>query len=152
MIDEASAPSAPFLALGDLEPAADLLKCLGHPHRLTIVCALMSGERAVSELERECAIRQPSLSQHLASLRDAGAITARRRAKSVIYKITDDRIVRIVEVLRSVFDTTSLTGACVGGKALSPRPLRDGGSPNENRPRPPAEAAFFAKVGPRELT
>ena len=63
---------APAITLEDVEPAAELLRSLASPQRLAIVCTLIEGERAVSELEATLGIRQPSLSQHLGSLREAG--------------------------------------------------------------------------------
>ena len=149
MPKNATPQAARVLALGDVEPAAEILKILGHPHRLMIVCALMKGERAVSELERELAIRQPSLSQHLGSLRDAGVIAPRRHAKSVIYRISDPRVAPIIVVLRSVFDP-SHTVAGPGDPAPT-TPMRETDVDNRVVPgaRIPREAAFFARVNPR---
>ncbi len=58
-----------------------LLKSLVNPHRLMIVRTPMEGERAVSELKAALKIRQPSLSQHLGSLREVGIISGRREGR-----------------------------------------------------------------------
>lgn len=151
MIHGASSQTERILALGHIERAAELLKALGHPHRLMIVCALMNGERAVSWLERELAIRQPSLSQHLGSLRDAGIIASRRHAKSVIYKISDVRIAPIIDVLRAGFDGVPQKDSGLREKELkgpiAEMAVRSGAVVNT---RAPGEAAFFARVGRRE--
>ena len=83
--------------------ASDLVKMLANPNRLAIVCFLMEHESAVAELEHELGIRQPTLSQQLGELRDAGLIEARRDGKAVIYRVDDDRARRLVLVLRELF-------------------------------------------------
>ena len=79
------------------------LKLLGNPQRLLIVCLLCEGEYAVGAIEERLSIRQPTLSQQLAALREAGAIEGRREAKAVIYYIADDRVRALVEALHAVF-------------------------------------------------
>lgn len=63
----------------------------------------MEQEAAVAELEEELGIRQPTLSQQLAELRDAGLIDGRREGKSIIYRVADDRAERLVDTLRDIF-------------------------------------------------
>jgi DNA-binding transcriptional ArsR family regulator len=48
-------------------------------NRLMIACVLLDGERSVGDLEAEPGLRQPSLSQQLAELRDSGIVEARRK-------------------------------------------------------------------------
>jgi DNA-binding transcriptional ArsR family regulator len=137
------------LAPGDVEPAADLLRSLANPQRLMIVCTLVEGERAVSELERELAIRQPSLSQHLASLREDGIISGRREAKAVFYRISDKRAALIVEALHAIFceparKTREQAVAGVSRSARSPRQLETRTAKKSPRV---SEAAFFARIG-----
>jgi DNA-binding transcriptional ArsR family regulator len=83
--------------------ASDLLKSIANPNRLSIVCMLLEGERSVSELETELGIRQPTLSQQLTELREAGIVATRRNAKRIIYRVADPRAARIVELLREMF-------------------------------------------------
>lgn len=138
---------APAITLEDVEPAAELLRSLASPQRLAIVCTLIEGERAVSELEATLGIRQPSLSQHLGSLREAGLIVGRREAKAVFYRVSDPRAAAVVEALHAIF--------CE--QRLAPRPLRGrhsglsvakrtGVSGRSAAPRQ-GEAAVFAVVG-----
>lgn len=130
-----------MLALGDVEPAADLLKSLANPHRLMIVCTLVEGERSVADLERELAIRQPSLSQHLGSLREAGIIAPRREAKSVFYRLSDERAIRVVETLHAIFCAPGLKGTLPTTKPIDvpqQKPLAR---------LLPTEAAKFARLG-----
>jgi ArsR family transcriptional regulator len=63
--------------------ASDFLKTLAHPHRLLILCHLAEGERSVGELERLLKLRQPTLSQQLARLREDGLVETRRTGKMI---------------------------------------------------------------------
>ena len=133
------------VALADVEPVAELLKSLANPHRLMIVCTLVEGERAVSELERDLDIRQPSLSQHLASLREAGLVVGRREAKAVFYRLADARAARVVEALHEIFCQPArrdrgLTGAAVPRETLPRAETRSSRTQV-------GDAAFFARIG-----
>ena len=77
-------------ALRRADELADIFKMLGNANRVKIVVFLDAKERSVSDIETALAIRQPTLSQQLGELRDAGLIIGRREAKSVIYALTDD--------------------------------------------------------------
>lgn len=68
---------------------AALLRLLGHPVRLHITLLLHQLPQTVSALEATLHIRQPTLSQHLAALREAGVVSATREAQSVTYAIND---------------------------------------------------------------
>lgn len=84
--------------------ASDLLKLIANANRLALVCYLMEREAQVGELEAELRIAQPSLSQQLSILREAGAITCKRYGKSMIYSVADPRIEQIVYRLREIFN------------------------------------------------
>jgi len=57
---------------------------MAHPNRLMILCILCEGERSVSELEQLLALRQPTVSQQLARLREDGLVKTRRQGKTSI--------------------------------------------------------------------
>jgi len=82
---------------------SELLKSIANPNRLSIVCMLLEGERSVTELETALAIRQPTLSQQLCALREAGVVACRREAKHVIYRVADQRAARLIGTLRDIF-------------------------------------------------
>lgn len=83
--------------------ASDLLKLIGNPNRLSIVCFLLEEESSVATLEEQLGIRQPTLSQQLSELRDAGIIEGRRDGKSIIYRVLDPRASQLVVALRGIF-------------------------------------------------
>lgn len=80
-------------------PAASLLKTMAHEGRLTILCHIGEGEKSVSELERLLNMRQASVSQMLARLREAGLVTTRREGKTIYYSLTDNDTIRVIDLL-----------------------------------------------------
>lgn len=87
---------------------ADLFKALAHPARVRILEVLRDGERSVKDLVPEVGIEASHLSQQLAILRRAQLVRARRAGASIFYSIKDRRIVRLLEVARSIL-LSSLT-------------------------------------------
>jgi DNA-binding transcriptional ArsR family regulator len=73
----------------------DALKALAHPVRLRIMKALSGTERNVGEIDDAADIGQPSLSQQLAVLRNAGLVKTRKEAKLVYYRIDDGRLAKV---------------------------------------------------------
>jgi DNA-binding transcriptional ArsR family regulator len=120
------------------EEISELLKLLGNPHRLLIAWLLCEGEYAVSEIEEKLGIRQPTLSQQLAALREAGVIEGRREAKAVIYRLVDARMRHILDALHRIFSPTGL-------QALSAESLPQSRPPVASS----AGAASFARVASR---
>lgn len=114
-----------------LRDAARLMRNLSNPNRLLIVCSLVEREHSVSELEDRLKIKQPVLSQQLAELRDAGIVEPRREAKSVFYRLSDEKTTRLVAALYEIF-----CGA-EGVKAIAAEPFALS---------PPVQAAVFAQV------
>ncbi len=89
--------------------AADLLRALSNPGRLTILCMLATGERTVGELERAVGLSQSALSQHLAVLRHKGLVKTRRFRQNVFYTIGDDRAMRVIDTLAGLYCPTAAT-------------------------------------------
>jgi DNA-binding transcriptional ArsR family regulator len=119
------------------EAASAFMKSLANPNRLMIACALLDGERSVGDLETDLGLRQPSLSQQLAELRESGVVEARREAKQVFYRISDQRAVALLATLHQIFcgEMPDLTPAVPAPQATPAR-------------RKFTEAAMFARVEP----
>jgi DNA-binding transcriptional ArsR family regulator len=83
--------------------ATDLLKLLGHPDRLMVLCQLKTGEQSVGELSRNLGIKQSPLSQHLARMRHEGVVKSRREAQTIYYSIDGEQVEKVVGVLYDVF-------------------------------------------------
>ena len=83
---------------------AELLKILANENRLLILCALMQGEKIVSQIgEYVPKIKQSSLSQHLNLLKTAGVLESNKQGQNVTYSISDHRVGEILAVLKKYY-------------------------------------------------
>lgn len=85
------------------QQAACLLKALANENRLMILCTLLEREMSVGELNARIPLSQSALSQHLASLREAGLLTTRKEAQTVFYRVQGDEVLKIITVLQSIY-------------------------------------------------
>lgn len=85
------------------ERAAQLLRVLGNPDRLLLLCQLAGGERSVGELQTALGILQPTLSQQLAVLRREALVSTRRDGKQIHYRISDPEALAVVATLYHLF-------------------------------------------------
>lgn len=83
--------------------ALALLKSLANIDRLTILCALIEGEKSVGEMELKLNIRQPTLSQQLGRLRIDGLVNTRRDSKVIYYSIASSDAEAVIEVLYNLY-------------------------------------------------
>jgi len=76
----------------NIDDIAKLLKLLGEPNRLRILCVLDDhSEHCVCEFEDHMPdVSQSLLSHHLADLRDAGMVTSEKRGQRSYYRLTED--------------------------------------------------------------
>jgi DNA-binding transcriptional ArsR family regulator len=91
--------------------ASDLMKLLGHPHRLMILCELNQGECSVGELSEKIGIAQSPLSQHLARMRHEGVVTSRREAQTVYYSLAGKEVSAVISLLYELYCHPSNRGA-----------------------------------------
>ena len=66
---------------------ADKLKVLADTTRLAVLESLMDRPQRVNELMDSLDVEQSLLSHHLAQLREAGLVEARRDGKAVLYQL-----------------------------------------------------------------
>lgn len=83
--------------------ACGLLKVLGNPDRLMLLCQLTQGEFRVGELESLLGITQPTLSQQLGVLRDENLVSTRREGKQIYYRIASPEAQALMQVLYEQF-------------------------------------------------
>lgn len=83
--------------------AEAFLKQLANSKRLMILCVLSEGELSVGDLNQRVPLSQSALSQHLAKLRAVGFVSTRRESQSIYYKLSDPRVVSIIQSLYQVF-------------------------------------------------
>lgn len=85
------------------QAAANLMKALANENRLMVLCTLLSGEMSVGELNARVPLSQSALSQHLASLREAGLVATRKEAQAVFYSLQGNEAQKIIAVLQSIY-------------------------------------------------
>ena len=83
--------------------AVATLKLLGNEDRLLLLCQLSQGESSVGDLEARLGIQQPTLSQQLGVLRHEGVVTTRRDGKRIFYRISEPRLLRLLETLYELY-------------------------------------------------
>lgn len=93
----------PIQMAASAEQAARFLKTLANPNRLLILCILSQGERSVGELEGLLKIRQPTLSQQLAILRDEALVETRREGKQIFYRLASEETERVIGLLYELY-------------------------------------------------
>ncbi|HEX5828770.1 MAG TPA: metalloregulator ArsR/SmtB family transcription factor [Candidatus Limnocylindrales bacterium] len=86
----------------DRQRSAAVARALGDPKRLCVLESLADGEASVGELAGRVSCQVPNMSQHLAVLRSAGLVTARRDGSTVYYRLSDPRILEACQLLQSL--------------------------------------------------
>lgn len=85
------------------EAVSELMKTLGNPKRLLILCQLAEGEKTVSDLARDTDMREAAVSQQLALLRKDGIVQARRDGQNMLYDLARDDVRKLIEFLYATY-------------------------------------------------
>src|SRR5690606_21900397 len=83
--------------------AAALLRSLANEQRLLVLCHLAEGELSVGQLLQRVDLSQSALSQHLATLRDAGLVATRRQAQQVFYSLAEGPAQSVMRTLHALY-------------------------------------------------
>ena len=117
--------------------ATELLKALGQPNRLMILCLLVERERPVGELATLLGARDSTISQHLSLLRRDGLVQARREGQTIWYAIASEPARRVLETLSAIYCAVPPAGAPdAGHNRLDPDP-GPAPAPPARSPAPP---------------
>lgn len=81
---------------------ADICAALADPRRILLLYELSEEPRNVGDLATELGISQPATSRHLKLLRERGLVQASRHGMSVVYNLTDHRLIEALDLLRNV--------------------------------------------------
>lgn len=83
-----------------LERAANVLKCVAHPMRISIIDLLEQRKRlTVTQLQQVLQIEQSLLSHHLINMRDKGIVNTHREGKNIYYSLTDTSLTDIIDLI-----------------------------------------------------
>ncbi len=77
-------------------------KTLADPNRLMMITELRSGEKTVGQIAKIIKINQPTASHHLAILREAGIVRARREGSSVYYSLATPKIAEACDIIHEI--------------------------------------------------
>ncbi len=83
--------------------ASNMMKLLGHQHRLMILCELKVSEKSVGELSNIVGISQSLVSQHLARMRHEDVVTSRRDAQVVFYALKEGPASILITTLYDIY-------------------------------------------------
>jgi DNA-binding transcriptional ArsR family regulator len=82
--------------------APDIFTVIGDARRRRILELLAAKEHSVGQLATELGIAQPSVTQHLAALREAGLVTSEKRGNSSIYTIEREPLKEVKNWIKSL--------------------------------------------------
>lgn len=79
---------------------------LGDPKRMQILYTLYDGPCNVTSIAESLNYPQPTVSRHLALLRQRGMLDSWREGTHVLYQISDKRIIDILDAMRELLKDT----------------------------------------------
>jgi DNA-binding transcriptional ArsR family regulator len=86
----------------NLERAANMLKAIAHPVRISIMKCLEDGEKkTVTEIHNQLGIEQSTASHHLVILKDRGVLASRREGKNTWYYLKYQNLKTILTCVSS---------------------------------------------------
>lgn len=109
--DRQSPPESPHEAVTPrsrrelFDTLAQVGRALGNGNRLELLERLAQAEASVEVLARFSGLSVANTSQHLQHLRRAGLVTSRRDGRQIVYRLTDDRIMSLLGLMREIAET-----------------------------------------------
>lgn len=92
---------------------ASVARVLGHPARIAILQQIIKSESCIcGDLVNEIGLAQPTISQHLRELKNAGIIKGDIEGTRVCYCINEDKWEEIKVLFNSFFDSRVKPGDC----------------------------------------
>jgi len=79
-----------------------ILKALADPTRLKIVELLKQGEICACKFVPLTKKAQPTVSQHLKNLENAGIVKSKKEGKMIFYSVVDPKIFDLIEIAKKV--------------------------------------------------
>lgn len=79
------------------DDAALILKALGHPLRLRLICGLSREPSNLTRIVQALGSPLSTVALHLGVLRRAGILVEERRGAEVVFEVADERVPRILQ-------------------------------------------------------
>jgi len=90
-------------ALEELELLyGNICQAVGDPKRIQILYTLHENPCHVTGIAEQLDLPQPTVSRHLALLKQRGLVKNERDGASVVYYLTDDRIIEVLDIMRQM--------------------------------------------------
>lgn len=119
----------PRLTAPQLRAAADTFALLSTPTRLHLAWLLARHEYDVGTLAEQTGATVAAVSQHLAKLRIAGLVTARREGRRQIYAVEDPHVLTLVA---QIFDHIAPDGSLAPDPPTPRHPAKE--PPGDSEP------------------
>lgn len=84
------------------DPFLDMLKALSDDSRLTLLRLLNEHERTVGDLAEAVRLTEPTVSHHLAKLREAGLVTLRMARNQRFYRVNADGLAKFKRLAANI--------------------------------------------------
>jgi ArsR family transcriptional regulator len=81
---------------------ANICQALADPKRILILYVLGEHPRHVTGLAELLDLPQPTISRHLRVLRQQSLVTAERDGATVVYRLSDRRIIEVLDTMRHI--------------------------------------------------
>lgn len=85
----------------------EVLNILSNPKRVEVVLKLADGEQSVTKLADQVDLSQSALSQHLAKMREAGVVKARRHGLVVYYRLAMPELIGLLKEVTRFLEASS---------------------------------------------
>jgi ArsR family transcriptional regulator len=80
--------------------AANILKAVSHPIRLSVVQELSNGQSiSVNELCTKLGAEQSLLSHHLSHMKAAGLVATQRQGKNIYYSLKELQLIKLLDCI-----------------------------------------------------
>lgn len=92
---------------------ANILKALAHPARIAIVEYLLSVDACIcGDIVNELPLAQPTVSQHLKELKNAGIIKGTIEGKGICYCVNEEAIAELMSYFNSIYKQLNFKKCC----------------------------------------
>lgn len=84
---------------------AKMCRAVGDPKRIQLLYALSNGPCSVGELTVLLGSPQPTISRHLAILRESGMVTTQRDGTTIFYALAVPDMIHVIDSMRAILRT-----------------------------------------------
>lgn len=92
-----------LIGVGAVDLDVARLRALAHPVRLGMLRSLATKPGTFAcDFTEDFAVSQPTISQHLKVLREAGLVTTRRQGTQICYSIAEDALAAVAATIAAI--------------------------------------------------